>query len=416
MARTAVGALEGRRIVLGVGGSVAAYKAAIVARELMRRGAAVRVVLTAAGARFVGPALFTGLTGQAVASDLFSEGAPEHIALAAWADAAVVAPATADLLGKAAGGIADDYLTTWLLAFPGRVLFAPAMNRHMWSHPAVQRSVGVLRADGVVVLPPVYGALAATGEGEGWGRLPDPVAIVDALGAMLSANGPARRADLPAPHAPDLAGRRVVVTAGPTRERLDPVRFLSNPSSGRMGYALAEAARDRGAEVTLVSGPVQLSFPTGLTVVRVETTRQMLAAVLEALPGADVLIGAAAPADWRPAEVSPIKWKKGDGGEQRIRLVANPDILAEVGRQKGRLIVVGFAAEAGAGPEEALRKLRDKNLDLVAYNDVREPDAGFEVTTNHVILFDRAGGRQEIGPLPKRAVAERILDGVCGLL
>jgi len=415
-AEVADGTLHGRRIVLGVGGSVAAYKAAHLARELLRRGAAVRVILTTAGARFVGPALFAALTGQPTATDLFAEGAPEHVALAAWAEAAVVAPATADLLGKAAAGIAEDYLTTWLLAFPGPVLFAPAMNRHMWSHPAVRRNVATLGADGFHVLPPLHGALAAAGEGEGWGRLPEPPAIADALAGLLAGDGASRRPEVPPPHPPDFAGRRLVVTAGPTRERFDPVRFLSNPSSGRMGYALAEAARDRGAEVTLVSGPVGLPAPAGVTLVRVETTREMLAAVLAAIGAADVLIGAAAPADWRPAEVSPTKVKKGAGGEQVVRLVANPDILAEVGRSKGHLVLVGFAAEAGAGPEEAQRKLRDKNLDLVAFNDVREPGAGFEAPTNRVVLLDRAGARQEVGPLPKREVAERMLDAVRRLL
>lgn len=401
--------LSGRRVVLGVGGSVAAYKAAEVARELLRRGAEVRVILTAAAGRFVGPALFAALTGEPPATDLFAPGTPDHIALAAWAEAAVVAPATADLLGKAAAGIADDYLTTWLLAFPGPVLIAPAMNRHMWSHPAVRRAVATLGADGATLLAPAHGALAAASEGQGWGRLPEPPAIVDALERMLGQGAP-RRAEL-APPRVDLAGRRVVVTAGPTREALDPVRFLSNPSSGRMGYALAEAAAARGAVVTLISGPVSLPAPSGVTLLSVETTLQMRDAVLQALAGADVLIAAAAPADWRPAEVSPTKVKKAASGtEQLLRLVANPDILAEVGARTGHPVLLGFAAEAGAGPEEAERKLRAKNLDLIAYNDVREPGAGFGAETNRVLLLDRTGGREEIGPLPKREVADRLLD------
>lgn len=401
--------LEGKRVVLGVGGSVAAYKAAHLARELLRRGAAVRVILTLAGSRFVGASLFSALTGQPTATDLFAEGAPEHVALATWAEAAVIAPATADLLGKAAAGIADDYLTTWLLAFPGPVLFAPAMNRHMWSHPAVQRNVAALGADGAHLLPPLHGPLGAVGEGAGWGRLPEPSAIADALEAVITDRTLRRRPPLAAP-TNALAGRRVVVTAGPTREPLDPVRFISNPSTGRMGYAFAEAARDRGAEVTLVSGPVALPAPAGVQMVHVITTLEMRDAVMVAAADADLVIGAAAPADWRPAEVSPIKIKKGDAAMATVQLVPNPDILAEIGRNKGHRVLIGFSAEAGAGPEEALRKLRAKHLDLIAFNDVREPDAGFAALTNRVLLFDREDGRLEIGPLTKREVAERILD------
>jgi len=407
--------LSGRAVVLGVSGSMAAYKAAHLARELLRRGATVRVILTPAGANFVGAPLFAALTGQPTATDLFAPGAPDHIALAAWADAAVVAPASADLLGKVAAGIADDYLTTWLLAFTGPVLLAPAMNRHMWSHPAVRRNVATVVADGAHVLPPAYGPLGAVGEGAGWGRLPEPPAIADALEALLGGGGAARRPEVAAPRA-DLAGRRVVVTAGPTREPLDPVRFLSNPSSGRMGYALAEAARDRGAEVTLISGPVTLPAPPGMAVVPVTTTLEMRDALLQAASGADLVIGAAAPADWRAAEVSPTKVKKGEAAERVLHLVANPDILAELGRRKGTAVLVGFAAEAGAGPEEALRKLRAKNLDLIAFNDVREPGAGFAVDTNRVLLLDRHGEREDVGPLPKREVAERILDRALRLL
>jgi phosphopantothenoylcysteine decarboxylase/phosphopantothenate--cysteine ligase len=330
----------------------------------------------------------------------------------------VVAPATADLLAKAAAGIADDYLTTWLLAFPGPVLFAPAMNRHMWSHPAVQRNVRQLQADGARVLTPGYGPLGAVGEGEGWGRLPEPEAIADELARLFAGGGPARRRELPPPRPRTLTGRRVVVTAGPTREPLDPVRFFSNPSTGKMGFALAEAARDRGAEVLLVSGPVALPDPPGLTVRRVTTALEMYTAVLQALEatgGADVVVGAAAVADWRPAEVSAVKRKRGSE-PLVVQLVPNPDILAEVrARGLGR-VLVGFAAEAGAGPEEALRKLRAKGLDLIAFNDVRQPDAGFGADTNRVVLVDRHGQQEETGLVSKREVAERILDRVEALL
>ena len=408
--------LQGRRIVLGIGGSVAAYKAAHLTRELLRRGAEVRVVLTAAAQHFVGPALFAALTGQPVATDLFAPGAPEHVALAAWAELAVVAPATADLLAKAAAGMADDYLSTWLLAFPGPVLFAPAMNRHMWSHPAVRRNLQTLAADGAHILSPRHGALGARGEGEGWGRLPEPTDIADAVAALCAQGPPARRAELPPPPS-DLAGLRVVVTAGPTREPLDPTRYLSNPSTGKMGYAVAEAARDRGAAVVLVSGPVSLPVPAGVRVVAVMTAVEMRDAVLAEAAGADVLVAAAAVADFRPAAFSPTKMKKsGEGAVTEVRLLPNPDIVSEVGDRGFCRVRVGFAAEAGAGPEEALRKLRAKHLHLIAYNDVRGPGAGFAHDTNRVVLVDGDGGQEDTGLVSKREVAERILDRVAAML
>jgi len=408
--------LQGRRIVLGVGGSVAAYKAAHLTRELLGRGAEVRVILTAAAEHFVGAALFAALTGQPVAGDLFAPGAPEHVALAAWAEVGVVAPATADLLGKAAAGLADDYLTTWLLAFAGPVLLVPAMNRHMWSHPAVQRNLATLEGLGARLLPPAHGAMGAPGEGAGWGRLPEPPDIADAVAGLLRAGTPPRRPELPPPGGDGLRGRQVVVSAGPTREPLDPFRFLSNPSSGRMGYAVAAAARERGAAVTLVAGPVNLPDLPGVRLVRVETALQMRAAVLEAVAGADAFVGAAAVSDFRPAEVSPVKLKRGPATERVLQLVANPDIIAEVGRGGLCRVVVGFAAEAGAGPEEAERKLVEKGLHLVVYNDVRQAGAGFAVDTNRAVLIDRAGRREDTGLISKRGLAERILDRVEALL
>lgn len=395
--------------MLGVCGSVAAYKAALVARALQRHGATVRVILTAAAGRFVTPELFAALTGEPPATDLFAPGAPEHIALAAWAEAALIAPATADVLAKAASGLADDYLSTWLLAFPGPVLFAPAMNQWMWAHPAVQRNVRRLEADGARLLPPAHGALAAAAEGEGWGRLPGPESLVSALEAEMPPVG-ARRRPLAPPPSRDLAGRRVVVTAGPTREPIDPVRFLSNPSSGRMGYAVAEAARDRGAAVTLVSGPVSLPAPAGVAFEAVQTALEMRAAVQRVAVGADLVVAAAAPADWRPAEVSSTKKKKGGATTATLELVANPDILAELGAERGGRVLVGFAAEAGAGLEEARRKLQAKRLHLIAYNDVRQAGAGFGGDSNRVVLLDRDGGAEDLGPLSKREVADRILD------
>ncbi len=417
--------LQSRRIVVAVGGSVAAYKGVELVRELGRAGAEVRCILTPAGARFVGAALLRACSGRPVATDLFAPGEPDHVELAAWAEAAVVAPATADILGRAAAGQADDYLGTWLLAFPGPVLFCPAMNRHMWSHPAVQRNVAALEADGARVLPPGYGALASAAEGSGWGRLREPEEIAGALAALLGAGAAPRRPELPAPPAPGggaggLAGRHVVVTAGPTREPLDPFRFISNPSSGRMGYALAEAARDRGADVALVSGPVALPAPRGVAVRRVTTTLEMRQAVLDAAGAggraADVVIGAAAVSDFRPAEVSPVKIKRGTRAALTLSLVANPDIIAEVGRGRLATVVVGFAAEAGAGPEEAERKLREKGLDLCVWNDVRAPGAGFGTDTDRAVICDRLGAREDTGTIAKRELAERILDRVERLL
>ncbi len=397
--------LADRRVVLGVGGSVAAYKAAELVRELRRGGAEVRVILTAAARRFVGDALFAGLTGMPVARDLFAPQSVDHIALARWGQVGVVAPATADILARAAAGVADDYLTTWLLAFPGPVFFAPAMNRHMWSHPAVQRNVARLRADGASVVDPGWGPLGAVGEGEGWGRLADPSMIA---AAVVGAVGRPPRAELPPPGTDLLRGRHVLVTAGPTREPLDPVRFLSNHSSGKMGYALAASAREMGARVTLVTGPVALEAPSSVTCLRVGTALEMRDAVQRAGADADVVVAAAAVADWRPAEVSETKIKKQEAGAV-LRLVRNPDILAELGLDKRGRVLVGFAAEAGAGPEEALRKLRAKHLDLCVFNAVGAGGA-FGAETNTVVIWDALGHSEAVGPLPKRAVADRILQ------
>ncbi len=391
--------LSGRRVVLGVGGSIAAYKAASLARLLVGVGAQVRVVLTGAAARFVGPALFAGLTGEPVATDLFEPRTIDHIALARWADAGLVAPATADLLARAALGLADDYLTTWLLAFPGPVAFAPAMNHRMWEQPAVRRAVATLRADGRHLIGPVYGPLGAPGEGEGHGRLAEPEAIVAALASLLAPRAPTR-----------FAGRRVVVTAGPTREPLDAVRFLSNRSSGRMGFALAEALRDRGAAVTVVRGPVALADPPRVRVLGVETALEMREAVRAEATGAAAVFAAAAVSDWRARAVAPGKWKRGGAAERTIELVANPDILAELGRDPQGTVLVGFAAEAGGDLAEARRKLDAKGLHLIVHNDVLHPDAGFEVETNRVTILHRDGAVAEVGPLHKRAVAEAIVD------
>jgi phosphopantothenoylcysteine decarboxylase/phosphopantothenate--cysteine ligase len=392
------------RVLLGVSGGIAAYKAADVVSRLRQAGAEVRVVLTAAAARLVAPATFEALSGRPVFTDLFAPAAEgwaiPHVALAEWADRAAVAPATADTLAKLALGLADDFLSTALLAFPGPVVLAPAMNRFMWSHPAVQENVRRLGERGCRVVGPGFGHLAE--EAGGWGRMADPGRIV---AEVLAAGGPPR-AELPTP---PLAGVGVLVTAGPTWEAVDPIRGLTNRSSGRMGWALAAAARDRGARVTLVSGPVDEPDPGGVRVVRVLSALEMERAVRSAAAECRVVVAAAAVADWRPADVSPVKLKKAGAGEEwTLRLVRNPDILAGLGREKDGRLLVGFAAESEGGLAEARRKLAEKNLDLVVYNDV----SAFGAEQSRIVVLDAGGGEEAFGPAPKRVLAERILDRV----
>ena len=394
--------LAGRTVILGVSGGIAAYKAAELARRLGERGARVVTVLTAGAARFVTPLTFAALTHQPVytADDLWTpRSGVEHVRLADQADLVILAPATAHLLGQLAAGMAGDFLTTVVLAVGMRVpvLVAPAMNTHMWRHPAVQANVARLRAWGYRVMDPDAGPLA---EGyAGVGRLPEPEAIVARAEALLGG----RR---------DLEGRTVLVTAGPTREPLDPVRFISNRSSGKMGFALAEAARDRGARVLLVTGPVHLPDPPGVQVERVETAAQMLEAVLRYAPQADVIIKAAAVADFRPAHPAEHKIKKGAAAPV-VELVPTTDILKELGRRKAPgQVLVGFAAETQDLLENARRKIREKNLDLIVLNDVTQPGAGFEVDTNVVTLVYPDGRRQSLPPMSKRQVADAILDAL----
>ena len=407
--------LAGARLLVGVTGGIACYKSVDLCSRLRKAGAEVRVVMTESATRFVSPLTFQSISGNPVATDLFAtpaQSAVEHIWLAEWASIAVVAPATADILGKLAHGIADDYLSTLLLAFAGPALLVPAMNRMMYAHPAVQASMAALAGMGYVVMPAEYGHLA---EGvSGWGRMPEPPAIVERL-AGLAAEGRGPRPELPPPAPRDLDGVAVVITAGPTQEPIDPVRFITNPSSGKTGWALAEAARARGAAVTLVAGPVALADPPGVRVVRVRTAQEMADAALAAYEGCDVAICAAAVSDFRPEAPAPEKIKKGEQDGLDLRLVRNPDILAAMGRRKGQRVLVGFAAEAGAGPEEAERKRVSKGADLVVYNDVRRPGLGFGAEHNAVVVVGAGGLREAIGPLPKRELAHRILDRVAAL-
>jgi len=396
--------LEKRSIILGVSGGIAAYKAVELLRLLKADGADVTVVMTENAKRFVGPATFQALSGHPVADDLWTvhPGMPiEHLALALSADLVIVAPATANTLAKMAAGIADDLLGTLLLAVAAPVLVAPAMNTRMILHPATQANLATLAARGVHIVPAESGALAA--EEAGYGRL----AAVETIHARV-------RELLLTPR--DLAGRRVLVTAGPTREPLDPVRFFSNRSSGKMGLAVAVAARDRGAQVTLVAGPVALPCPAGVDVVAVVTAEQMRQAVLAHLDAADVVVMAAAVADYRPSAPRTEKIKKAGRGPLVVELEPTADILAELGARRGPQLLVGFAAETGDPAAAARRKLTEKNLDLVVANDVTLPGAGFDVDTNQVELFTRDGRRVAVPLAPKALVAARILDEVVAAL
>jgi phosphopantothenoylcysteine decarboxylase/phosphopantothenate--cysteine ligase len=389
-------------VVLGVTGCIGAYKACEVLRELQRREADVRVVMTAAATRFVTPMTFEALSRHPVFHDQWALGVNgdiRHIALADEADLLLVAPATANILGKFARGVADDALSTLYLATRAPVMVAPAMNVNMFEHPAVRENLAILRARGVSVVEPGSGYLAC-----GWlgkGRLAEVGEIVDAAMAAL-----ARRRDL--------EGETVLVTAGPTVEDVDPVRFLSNRSSGKMGYRIAEAARDRGAKVILVSGPTSLPAPHGLEICAVRSAEEMERAVGGRVGPATVVIAAAAVADYRPASSSPSKQKKTDG-PLTLELVRTPDILKGLGEAKGDRVLVGFAAETENLLAHAAQKLEAKNLDLVVANDVTVPGAGFESDGNAVVLLRKDGTRLDVPLASKREVAERILDEVLAI-
>jgi phosphopantothenoylcysteine decarboxylase/phosphopantothenate--cysteine ligase len=395
---------DGRTVLLGVTGGIASYKSAWLARLLTRAGAAVDTVLTRSATEFVSTLTFEALTGRPSHTGLFDAGrALEHIALAKAADAVVVAPATADFLARAAGGQADDLLTAVLLATKAPVLLVPAMNDQMWAHPQTGRNVRHVREIGYHVLEPDEGALAA-GEGEGPGRMPEPETIFAHVGRLLE-----RRVRS------SLAGKRVLVTAGPTREAIDPVRFVSNHSSGKMGVALAAAAWRRGAEVTLVAGPISVPPPTGAVVRRVESTADMSRVVEELAPSADVLIMAAAPSDFRPGTVADRKIKKGTEAPV-VAFENTPDILrSTISRRRNGAIVVGFALETHDAVDSGRRKLREKELDLIVVNDATEAGAGFGVDTNRVTLLFRDGSDEVLPLQPKSDVADAILDRVEGL-
>ncbi len=392
--------LTGREIVLGVTGGIAAYKSAEIVSRLRHLGAHVHVIMTRNATEFVSPLTFQTLSANPVVTDTFA--APEywnveHVALAKLADIFVVAPATANILAKMACGIADDMLSTTLLATKAPILAAPAMNTGMWTSAATQANVSVLQERGVHLIGPASGILACGDEGAG--RMSEPEEIVHEIERILSAGQ-------------DLTGLKVLITAGATRERLDPVRFLTNDSSGKMGFALAEAARDRGADVTVVCGSVTASIPRNVSVIRIESAEDLLKAMSEQAPLHDIVIQAAAVADYRPAAAEDMKIKKKKGQELILTLVENPDVAKAVGKmKKDGQTLVGFAAETDHLREFAQEKLTKKNLDLIVANDVTKEGAGFNTDTNIATLISKTGSR-DYPLMSKRELADIILNSV----
>lgn len=389
----------GRHVVVGVTGGIASYKSCYLVRRLVEAGARVDVILTEGAAEFVRPLTFEALSGRPVLTSLWAPGAAlEHVRLAQQADLVIVAPATASTIARMAAGIGDDLLTTLLLARSGPVLLAPAMNDGMYAHPATRANLAALVARGVATVGPDVGPLAE-GASDRPGRMSEPDVILSHAGRLLHRGGP-------------LAGKVVVVTAGPTREPLDPVRVVTNRSSGKMGYRLAEVAWERGAEVVLVSGPTQLPVPTGVECVRIETTKEMEAAVRAALPASDVLLMAAAPSDYRPEE--PLLEKRPrQQGRLAVDFGPTEDILlATEGARKAGSVIVGFALETGDAMRKGRAKLERKHLDFIVVNDALEPGAGFEVDTNRVVIVSQEGVEVPVPMASKRVVAEAILDAV----
>ncbi|MGH2759315.1 MAG: bifunctional phosphopantothenoylcysteine decarboxylase/phosphopantothenate--cysteine ligase CoaBC [Actinomycetota bacterium] len=387
--------LQGRRVLVGVCASIAAYKAAEVVRGLIKAGADVRVVMTEAATRFVGPATFAALTGYPVHTDLHAE--PDrvlHVELGRWAEAFLVCGATASTLERLASGSGEDLLSASYLMCRCPIVAAPAMHTEMWEHAAVRRNVERVRADGVVIVPPGEGDLASGDVGVG--RLAEPAIIVDEVSAALTHK--------------DLVGVRILVTAGPTREALDPVRFISNRSSGRMGFELAAEARRRGASVVVVAGPTSTGTPHGVEVVRVETAEQMLLECLDRFENIDIAVLNAAVADWRPAETAPTKVRKADM-DRAVRLEPTPDIASELGRKKGAQLLVLFAAETESVAEKAEEKLRTKNADLIVGNTVGLAGSGFDSETNDAVVIS-ASGAEALPRLRKDELAVLVWDRI----
>ncbi len=392
--------LTGKTVILGITGSIAAYKAAEIASKLTEAGATVETVMTESATEFIAPLTLHNITHRPVVTDMFdlaSEFSLEHIALAEAADVVLIAPATANVIAKLAAGIADDMLCCTVLATEAPVIIAPAMNVNMFQNSVTQENLAKLKARGFTIIEPAYGRLASGRIG--LGRLAEVEKITGIVRQVLGRSG-------------DLAGKRIVVSAGGTREPIDPVRHIGNRSSGKMGYAVAEAARDRGAAVSLITAPTSLSEPAGVEVVHVETAAEMKAAVAKAVAQADTLIMAAAVADYRPKDVAKSKIKKKSPG-LTLELVRTPDILSEV---KGDFLKVGFAAESEDVVANARQKLEKKQLDIIVANDITDTSSGFDVDTNKVTLIDWDGNVDSLTLMTKREVADRILDRVVGLL
>lgn len=390
--------LTNKNILIGITGGIAAYKAAELTREFVKKGASVKVIMTKNAAQFITPLTLQTLSRNPVYTDMYSlagDFSIAHISLAEEADMVVIAPATANIIGKIAAGLADDLLTTFVMATKAPVLICPAMNTNMYNNPIVRENLEKLTAHGYLIMDPAYGELACRTEGAG--RLPDVAEICDEVESILTLK--------------DLADENIIVTAGPTQEPFDPVRFITNHSSGKMGYAVAKMARRRGAKVTLISGPTSLPKPRDVQFISVTTAQEMRDAVMGNLKDATVVIKAAAVADYRPASRSSSKIKKQEG-PLTVSLERNPDIIAEIGKKKGRRIIVGFAMETDNLIENATAKLTSKNMDLIIANDLNQEGAGFQTDTNIITILDRDGGKENLPLLDKTEVADRILDRV----
>ena len=394
---------SGQTIVIGVAGGIAAYKAVEIVSRLKKAGYTVYVIMTKAATEFVTPLTFREISGNPVVADMWEEPKTwnvQHIALASRADLFLLAPATANIIGKIANGIADDMLTTTVMATKAPIILAPAMNTNTYLNPITQQNLNKLAGVGYHIIEPASGMLACGVDGPG--RLPEPADIVKKVQSLLQGNR-------------DLAGKRILVTAAGTREPIDPVRYIGNHSSGKMGYALAEAAAARGAEVILVSGPSSLASPAGITVKRVETAAQMREAVLAEFDTVNVVIKAAAVADYRPETAADQKIKK-TGNTLTLSMVKNPDILRELGERKKHQLLIGFAAETQELLSHAQEKLIKKNLDMIVANDVTLPGAGFNTDTNIVRVIHKNGQIEELPQLTKRQVAEILIDRICVML
>lgn len=401
--------LSGKHIVLGISGGIAAYKAAMLVRLLIKRGAEVQVVITPNGKQFITPATLAALTGKPVVSEFFAANTGEwhsHVDLGLWSDLMIVAPATASTIGKMANGIADNMLITTYLSMKAPVMVAPAMDLDMWAHPSTQRNVATLRADGVHIVEPQSGFLASGLTGKG--RMEEPEAIAEAAERLLAGYSSASTAAAPAQ---DLAGKKVMITAGPTYENIDPVRFIGNYSSGKMGFALAAACAERGARVALVTGPVDssLELPEGVTRINVRTAREMLAEARKEFADSDYAIMAAAVADYYPADAVDHKLKREHAEYLDIRLLRNPDIAAAIGAEKGDRTAVCFALETDDALANAQGKMKKKGMDMVVLNDANTPGAGFMTDTNIVTIIDCFGNVHEYPMKSKRDVARDIV-------